>query len=155
MIRMACGLVMVGWLLLLNGCAPAAGARAPRASSPAATSQRAVAAPNLNTDPCATRLHDLCGSLLMYYREQQKLPPALADLSQTAGFAAIGELACPESHQAYVYVPEGFSVPGVPGTVVVYDPLPSHAGWRWAITIIPGQGPLVAKVIALPKTWNP
>jgi hypothetical protein len=146
---------IAGLMLFFTGCGTTAPARPARADTPSATSQRAASIPNLNTDPCATRLHDLCGPLLWYYKEQQHLPPTLADLAQTPGFSEIGALACPESHQAYAYVPDGISIPGVPGTVIVYDPLPSHAGWRWAITVVPGQGPLVTKVIALPKTWNP
>jgi hypothetical protein len=155
MSRLVCTFAIAGLMLCFAGCGATTPGRAARASSPSATSQRAAGVPNLNTDPCATRLHDLCGPLLLYYKEHQHLPPALADLAQTPGFSEIGELACPQSHQAYVYVPNGLSIPGVPGTVVVYDPLPSHAGWRWAITVVPGPGPLVTKVIALPKTWNP
>ncbi len=152
MTRLACAFAVT--LLLLSvaiGCA-----------TTASLSQREVhgssqpsAPPNLNTDPCATRLHDICGPLLFYYSKQHHLPASLADLADTPGFSAIGALACPESHQPYIYNPDGIQLPSVPGPVIAYDPVPIHAGYRWGIIIVPSDGPLITKVIALPQTWNP
>src|SRR5688500_14109954 len=48
-----------------------------------------------NTDPCATRLHDISGALLLYYARNNDLPPALADLQGTPGVDGPASFECP------------------------------------------------------------
>ncbi len=108
--------------------------------------------PSAVTDPCAERLHDICGLLLLHHSIHGKLPRKLSELEGVAGPDGKQILECPVSGKAYLYDREGFAVPGQPGRVVLRDPLPSHAGIRWAIAVVdPGVStrPLNARVIAL------
>ena len=65
---------------------------------------------NLNTDPCATRLHEICGPLLMYFAQNHQLPKDLKELSTVPGFSDVNDFTCPVSHQPYIYTPTG--IPG-------------------------------------------
>src|SRR4029079_15400995 len=42
--------------------------------------------PILTADPCANRLHDICGALLLYYAVYRQLPGQLNELSRVPGF---------------------------------------------------------------------
>jgi hypothetical protein len=111
--------------------------------------------PISNTDPCATRLHDLCGPLLMYYRMHQALPQRLAELKEMPAFGAEVELTCPVSKQPYVYNAFGLPSQDKSERVIIYDATPAHSGFRWAVSIIEPQAanaPLITKVIALPES---
>jgi len=147
----AAGLVF--GLLLAAGCGPT-GASGRAASHRAPANQAGGGAKITNTDPCANRLHDLCGPLLLYFNAQRRLPERLEELGQVPGFENIRDFTCPVSGKPYVYNPQG--IPGLePGSrVVIYDPLPSHSGMRWGVAVkIPGDDdPLIAKVIGLPES---
>lgn len=108
-----------------------------------------------NTDACATRLHDLCGPLLLYYGIRHHLPEQLEELSRLPGFEGIRDFTCPVSGKPYVYDPDGTISSAPPSRVILYDPEPSHSGLRWAVSIIEpdGDAPLVTKVIALPEAY--
>ena len=148
-----------GWMtIVLTLAALAAGCAAPaHPSSPARPKSAAKEAPISNADPCATRLHDLCGPLLLYYATNHKLPPTLEALRST-GMDMPEELTCPVSHQPYVYNPGGLLAPNAMGKLIIYDATPAHSGMRWAVAIIEPQrqiDPLVAKVVAVPNTSFP
>ena len=134
----------VAVVALLVGCA----------AKPRAT-PRPVAA-MANTDPCAMRLHDLSGDLLLYYARQGELPATLGEFAgQSASPGAESAAACPVSELPYVYNPRGIFMPEQGVRVVLYDSAPVHAGMRWAVTIDeprPGE-PLVTKVIGLPESF--
>jgi hypothetical protein len=107
-----------------------------------------------NTDPCASRLHDICEPLLLYYLKNGKLPGRLEELRDLPGFEQI-ELTCPVSKQAYLYNPIGITTAESRARIICYDPTPAHAGCRWAISIIEPEennGPLITKVIGLPES---
>lgn len=108
-----------------------------------------------NTDPCAMRLHDLSGLLLMYQMEHGQLPAALSDLAGFPGFDQLGGLVCPVSGKPYVYNPNGIMLPEQNKHVIVYDPEPSHAGMRLAITIDDPRDdqPMLTRVLVLPETF--
>jgi hypothetical protein len=124
------------------GCAPG---KQPNATTDAA-------APLSNRDPCATRLHDLSGQLLMFYLVNERLPSALDELATLSPDGAKPDLTCPVSHKPYLYDTVGLIHPITLDRMIVYDPEPSHAGFRWAIAAVepttPG-GALVTKVIAV------
>jgi hypothetical protein len=104
---------------------------------------------SINTDPCATRLHDLCGPLLLYYSSNRRLPRSLDELKRLPGFEDL-EFVCPASKQPYVYTPAGALSAGA--TVILADPTPAHGGIRWGISAIeaePGRG-IVTKVVVIP-----
>jgi len=111
-----------------------------------------VRRPSVKKDPCAGRLHDVCGHLLQYYAIHMQLPPTPAAL-RSSGSLPLPPLVCPASGKPYVYDPNGVHVSNRPGRVVLYDPEPSHWGMRWAILIGPSVGGanITARVILLPE----
>ena len=126
-------LALVSVVGLASGCV---------ATKPAPS--RPKAADEIAHDPCAERLHDLSGRLLLYYAAKRRLPKRLADLP-----APHGPVVCPVSGNRYIYDPEGVVLPERPGRLVLYDPAPSHLGGRWGISLIksaPGA-PLTTRVI--------
>jgi len=102
-------------------------------------------------DPCAERLHDIAGTLLLYCAATGELPPDTAAIKRTGG-EACPPLECPVSKEPYVYDPAGLSIPGQSGLLVLYDATPSHNGKRWGLIV--GQAvrnkPLEVRVILLP-----
>jgi len=107
------------------------------------------ARPNVLTDPCAERLHNLCGNLLLYYSAHKKLPPALEDLISAGSFSR-SPAVCPVSNRPYVYDPAGLPLPKRRGRLVLYDPLPSHAKMRWGILVgPPAPGGLITANVVL------
>jgi hypothetical protein len=131
--------------------APAAAA----AAQPTGATNNKESGPAIsNTDPCASRLHDICEPLLLYYLKNHQLPGRLEDLRDLPGFEQI-ELTCPVSKQAYLYNPVGITTAESRARIICYDPTPAHAGCRWAISIIEPEadnGPLITKVIGLPES---
>ena len=137
---------------LLAGCA--APKKSASASAPASLSEQAELS---NTDPCALRLHDFCGPLLLYFGANHDIPPDTDALMQIPGFADAGPFECPVSHKPYVYNPQGLPTSNPSLRMILYDAEPSHRGMRWAVAIqAPREGqPLVAKVIAVPEAQFP
>jgi len=103
--------------------------------------------------PCAERLHEICGHLLLYYSINGKLPERLADLKST-GPEPLPPLACPDSGKPYIYNRAGLAVPGRPGRLVLYDGGPCHSGMRWGILadVAADEQPLTTRVVPLPET---
>jgi hypothetical protein len=141
-------------LMLTAGCTQSA-------SPPEASGQRGAGtadtgkavAPVAADDPCAIRLHDrVCQALLMYIALRDRLPDKLDDL---LGYGQLreSELICPVSGEKYVYYPSGILLlrGQQPGRVIVYDPRPSHGGFRWGIALIEatGRSPLSLRVFPL------
>jgi len=109
--------------------------------------------PGTEMDPCAERLHDICGQLLLAYARKNALPKALGEL-QGLSSRRLPPLACPTSAKPYVYNPDGLKIQGRPGRVVLYDPTPAHSAMRWAVLaddIGTGQ-PLTLRVVLLPES---
>src|SRR5688572_19336849 len=119
-----------------------------------ATAQTPVA-PISNTDACATRLHEVCGPLLLYYATRHQLPERPEELAQMPGFESVGELLCPVSRRPYLYNPIGVMTKGEPARIIMYDPAPSHSRMRRAIAVIEPQrqiDPLTTQLTALPQS---
>ncbi len=135
----------------LSGCADPA--KPKRGAGSAEQLQQPVGLSN--TDPCAMRLHDICGALLLYYFQNAELPERLDDLTALPGIDGPLEFTCPGSKLPYIYEPGGIAIPERKSFVILYDPAPSHSGMRWAILIeqpVPGE-PLVTKVIPLAERF--
>jgi hypothetical protein len=100
------------------------------------------------------RLHDVCGPLLLYYATNRALPAKLEQLSAVPGFENVNDFTCPASGKPYVYNPAGLPAPDRSMRLIIYDAA-AHGGTRWAIAIpvAPGEGPLVAKVVAVPESF--
>ena len=156
-------LLLTAALLAPLACAPssksAKSTRGPARSqipNPGPDAPGKPTAPISNTDPCAERLHALCGPLLFYYALHRRLPERLDELRALADpIDAPVEFTCPVSGLPYVYAPQGVRRPGgQPGVLVLYDAAPSHSGMRWAVAVDeptrPGQ-PLVTKVVPEPE----
>lgn len=110
---------------------------------PAATTRPAAAL--TQADPCADRMHDLCGAFLLYYMAHHDLPPALADLAEVDKSVA---LTCPATHRPYEYVREGLNVRGETAKLIVFEPAPCRQGLRCGILCQraqPGK-PLILRV---------
>ena len=104
-------------------------------------------------DPCADRLHDICGPLLLYYSLNKRLPATLDDLGEVSGQVEMPPLVCPVSGKPYIYRPEGLRVLDLSGRLVLYDAAPAHANMRWGI-VIPqrhGGGALTTRVLSIPE----
>ncbi len=135
-------------LLLCGGLAAAI--LAPGCRNPAPTPE--VRRPSVRQDACAARLHDLCGRLLLHYSLHQRLPQTLEALPPLDPDDPTPTV-CPASGEPYVYRPDGLRVPDHPGLLVLYDPLPSHAGMRWGVFVdkVTGGGRLTARVVLVPE----
>jgi len=122
-----------------------------RAANDTTTSATASAA---NTDPCAMRLHDICGPLLLYYATNHALPARLEQLSEVPGFEHVKDFSCPVSGEPYVYNPPGIPAPDPKTRLIIYDAVPAHGKTRWAVSVPveAGEGPLVVKVVAVPES---
>lgn len=130
-------------LLIAAGCAAPAPKRADVPSKPGSSA----------TDPCATRMHDLLGGLLLYYATHNDLPPNLKSLELPSGNAA-DAISCPVSNQPYIYDPRGLPAPDGTSLLIIYDAVPAHGGFRWAVSIAepkPGK-PLIAEIVAAPES---
>ena len=117
------------------------------------TATPAVRKPSTEMDPCAERLHEVCGYLLLHYAGHETLPENPADL-QGVTSDPLPPLVCPVSGKAYIYNRDGLEVPGRPGRLVLYDAAPTHGGMRWAVSAeVNGTNqPLTARVILLPES---
>ena len=115
-------------------------ARDGRATSPATQAGQAPSAVNLSditqSDPCATRMHDISGVLLMYYAVNRQLPEKLAELQPIADVPL--EFTCPLSHLQYVYIPQGLRAEGKSKAIILHDAAASHGGTRWC-TLMPNS----------------
>ncbi|MDY7010196.1 MAG: hypothetical protein SVV80_05515 [Planctomycetota bacterium] len=136
-------LCLAWWIVLgslLTGC------RTPDTSAPPTQS------PSAKIDPCAERLHDVCGQLLLYHSIHKRLPQKLDEM-KTMDIGYMPQLICPVSGKPYVYNPEGLRIPGRTGRLVLYDAIACHSGMRWGILVEdPANGkPLTARVILLPE----
>ncbi len=115
-----------------------------------------VRKPSARIDPCAERLHDLCGQLLLYHSLHGRFPQSLEELPAGEGKQSTQPAppVCPVSRLAYVYAPEGLRLPGRSGLLLVYDAQASHSGMRWGIMTAAAdaaKGPAVLKVVLLPE----
>jgi len=111
-----------------------------------------VRRPDAVSDPCADRLHDLCGRLLLYFSAQRELPPTLDDLDRLDSQTPPPRV-CPISGKPYLYNKDGLHVPGRAGRLVLYDAEPVHSGMRWGIMVEPGgeDQPLTGRVLLVPE----
>ena len=90
-------------------------------------------------DPCATRLHDIAGALLVYYALNKELPKKLDDLRAMADLDQELNFKCPVSGLTYTYVPGGLGIVGRNKRIIVHDSFPSHDGRRWCIFMSPAK----------------
>ena len=112
---------------------------------------RRVSAPITATDPCAMRLHDVSGPLLLYYGLNLHMPESLEQLRTLPGADPSLSFACPVSGKPYVYAPNGVAVPNQKGFAVLYDPEPSHSNHHWAVMVEEQPDkPLLTRVVAVP-----
>ncbi|HUT56430.1 MAG TPA: hypothetical protein VNA25_00995 [Phycisphaerae bacterium] len=137
------------WLLVTAGAVlvamAAAGCRT--AAAPPVRRSSTVA------DPCADRLHDICGQFLLYFSVEGEMPATLDDLNRMDS-QTLPPLVCPISGKPYLYNKNGLRVPGRTGLLVLYDAEPVHSGMRWGIMVEAGGAgqPLSGRVVLLPES---
>jgi hypothetical protein len=129
---------MVIVAVIAAGCQskPSSQATRPDRTAGAATQSTGAAAPAdlseiTQSDPCATRMHDIAGVMLLYYAVNRQLPEKLAELQPIAD--APLDFTCPLSHLQYVYVPQGLRAEGKSKAIILHDAAASHAGTRWCM----------------------
>lgn len=108
-------------------------------------------------DPCAERLHDICGRFLLHYAAHQTLPAALDALDaagETGATPADKLFVCPVTGLRYTYRPEGIPMPGQRGRLMLYDSAPHPDGERLGIVVGPQRPkePLAAGVTRVPES---
>lgn len=143
-------------LATIAGCTPTRQGAADSAAAPPARPSQVPPSNAANLDPCAVRLHDVAGALLLYYFTNRRLPETLDEINTFPGAEEQIPLTCPASGQPYVYSPDGILLAEQRARVIIYDPTPAHyGGHRWAIRMEePGDNqPMVTRVIALPESF--
>jgi hypothetical protein len=148
-------------MAVLAGCKAPTKQQAPKSSANITPQSRPApvpvdaTTPILTADPCANRLHDICGALLLYYAVYHQLPGQLNELSRVPGFEHVNDFTCPISKKPYIYNPTGMLDIERNTRIIIYDPAPSHRGTRWAISVVEPRGneALVTKVVGLPENW--
>jgi hypothetical protein len=106
----------------------------------------------LSTDPAASRLQDIGGLMLLYYRDHKQLPPTLDELAAMPGGDSLN-LAAPRSNREFAYQPNGLWSPEHPDKcIIAYDPDLVGAS-RWCLLMTPptNGAALVVTVLAIPE----
>jgi hypothetical protein len=129
-------------IALASGCQPQKPAN-PRANSDTlsdiSSGDGGMTSPDqlLSTDPCASRLQDIGGTLLLYYSVNRHMPAKLEEIKPLADFDQDLQFTCPLSGKPYGYTPTGLAAVGKEKRIVVYDSEPSHNGKRWCVFMPP------------------
>jgi len=133
------------WLCLLLLAAAVAGCRMQTEPLPAGRR------PSVQVDPCADRLHELCGRLLQYHSRHGQLPESLDELPASLSHGDTPAV-CPRSGLPYTYRRRGVVVPDQSGVVIVYDSTPCHSGMRWGVLVddLGSRTASTARVVLLP-----
>jgi hypothetical protein len=108
----------------------------------------------LTADPSATRLEDIGGDLMLYYRVNRAMPPNLDALATVTDQGVPPNEYSPGANQPYVYVPDGLWLEGHSQSVIVYDPALNSKGARWCLFRGPlhPNGSFSVEVVALPDS---
>lgn len=113
--------------------------------------------PDKLTDPCAARLHDIAGALLLYYRVKQQMPAKLEDVRSLGSIAQDLEFSCARNGAPFVYVPNGMAAVGKEQRIIAFDPTPiGRPRFRWClIASVTNSGALVTDVVPMAeKVFN-
>jgi hypothetical protein len=141
-------------VFVASGCESTTTSSSPRAMNNSANDQALTADQALNTDPSALRLDDIDGAMLLYYRDNQQMPPRLEDLGPYAQSVGITlNLVSPGNGMHYGYDANGMTALGATKLLVVYDPAPGTNGRRWCILMAPPHpgAALSAEVLDIPE----
>lgn len=106
----------------------------------------------LSSDPAASRLQDIGGFILLYYRDNKQLPPTLDDLAKMPGGDSL-DLTAPRSGREFAYQPTGLWSDEHPDKcIIAYDP-DERGSARWCLLMTrPTNGAaLVVTVLAIPE----
>ena len=105
------------------------------------------------SDPCAIRLHDIEGTMLLFYAVNKRLPDSLEDLKPLADFGSQLQLVCPATGQAYQYDPRGLMSAGRSKRIIVWDSTAAHHGNRFCILMpyTPPGAAMSLEVVAVPE----
>ena len=107
----------------------------------------------IGTDPCAERLRDIEGALLMYYALHKQMPPSLQELAPLADLDTPLNFTSPVTGAPFGYNAAGMPAPGRSKRIIVYETVPEHVGKRWCIRM-PLTDPTAAQsaeVVEIPE----
>ena len=100
-------------------------------------------------NPTAERLHEICGSILLFHGAYHRMPESLEELRRATGMTP-DAIIDPVTRRPFAYVPEGFATsPAGRRAVLLAAPGPG-AETCWAVTVLQANRSLSAKVVALP-----
>ncbi len=131
-------------------------AAATDAAPPAGDDDRRLSADDaVGGDASANRLHDIEGTLLMYFALHRRLPPTLDALRPLADADTDLQLTAP-SGRPYLYAPGGLVAPGASKRILVADPAPSPRTRARQCILAPPAPPeagaaLSMEVVAVPE----
>ena len=133
-------------MLAVAGCQP---------STPKTSVASGVVIPLNNSDPCAMRLHDISGAFLLYMQKHNDLPLSLDEIAPYARILGVKSMNCPDTGVPYIYTRDGILLPEQNARIILYDPQPSPAGYRWAISLgaKTPDSPPQTKVVAFPESF--
>ncbi len=149
-------MILLTALPLAGACQSSGVSRGPGTGAiPASSVSSAPTSPDeiVESAPAATRLQDIGGYLLLYYRENQQMPPSLDELRNIPGGADL-DFTSPSTGQPFVYDPAGFwALSQSDKYIVAYDPGPTRKGKRWCLFMtVPKAGTaLSVDVVAVPE----
>jgi hypothetical protein len=106
------------------------------------------------TDPSASRLQDIGGYILLYYRDHQQMPPSLDELRDLPGGDNLN-FNSGSIDRPFVYDGAGlWASDGGSKCIVAYDPVEQSDGKRWCLLMtIPKAGSaLSVDVVALSES---
>ncbi len=138
-------LVVCILLVGLVGCAST--------SSPP-TPQAQPTPPAIEIDSVADRLHDISGSLLLFYHAQRRLPVSLAELSMGTGLSA-RQLIDLATGQPFSYNPAGFGDVAGAGRIIVASAQQDDSEFRWCVVIDTSAATPLCRVLPVPLAARP
>ena len=126
----------------MGGVHPPAESAPHQLSAPPTPSPQAGDPEQIEVNPSASRLHDICGEILLYFAVNREMPKTLSDLQSVMDTEVQLDTTSPTSHQPYVYAPQGLIGVGHAKRIIIYDPVPLPSGKRWCVfsaDAAPGQ----------------
>ncbi len=141
-----CSIFALSLSLCVTGCATS------QSGSANADGRSPRGEPSIAIDSVADRLHDISGSILLFYNAYHRLPESLNELCLVTGLSP-RQVNDPATDKPFTYRPQGLGqFPG--GGVIVLAAAPqgteNDAGNRWCVVIDTTTQAPVCRVLLLP-----
>lgn len=108
----------------------------------------------LSTDPAASRLQDIGGFMLLYYRDHKQLPATLDELAKMPGGDELN-LAAPISGREFAYEPKGLWSQEHPDKCIIAYDADLRGSMRWCLMMSQptATGALSVNVVEVPEPY--